>query len=113
MLAGDVVGDTLVPRAQQMDVAVAHQHAAGAECPRSGGPEAPDPGDVAGVRLASDDEDVDVGALHLGEDALAAGGAQGGIVGHDLRRRFMDGMVDQAHGDPQPVSQRVSYGSYG
>ncbi len=63
------------------------EHAAGAERPRPGGPQPPDAGDVAGVRLAADDEDVDVGALHLGEDALAPGGAQRGVVGDDLGAR--------------------------
>ena len=88
VLVGDVVGDALVPRAEQMDgPGRPHEHAPGTEGSRAGGPQPRRSRHVAGVRFAPDDEHVDVGLLHLGEHTRPAGESQGRVIGTNLGDR--------------------------
>ena len=65
----------------------ANDHAPGSERSRAGRPEPLCTGHVAGVRLAPDDEHVDVVLLHLGEHSRAPGDSQSRVIGTNFGDR--------------------------
>ncbi len=82
---GDLLGNALVPRAQEVHrPALAHEHAARTEGPGTGRPQSRRARDVAGVPLAPDNEEIDVGFLHGGQHSGAAGQPERSFVREDL-----------------------------
>jgi len=62
----------------------AHEHAARTERPGAGRPQSRRARDVARVPLAADNEEIDVGRLHGGQDAGAPRPAEGSVIGEYL-----------------------------
>ena len=82
---GNVVGNALVPGAEQVDRAgLAHQHAGRTERPGPGDPQLRRAGDVADVGLATEDQNVEIVRRHLLQRPPAAPRPQRAAVGQDF-----------------------------
>jgi hypothetical protein len=63
---GDVVGDALVPGAEEVHgTRLTHEHAGRTERPGPGDPQLRRPGYVTDVGLAAEDQDIEVVGRHL------------------------------------------------
>ena len=87
VVVGDLLGDALVPGAEQVDLAGRpHDHAAGAERARARVPQQRHARRVADVGHPPEHEQVEVVRLHRRERSLAAAVAERGVVRERLSR---------------------------